>query len=140
MRNVVVDTNVLVRAFIKRENSDGILLQMIIEDRVQFWFSLGLLRELHRVLSYPRLVRYDAREETIEAFIQTLAAHGKAIVPHKTTVCRDADDDEIIGVAMAVAANNPVALVSADKDILALKGSVKGVAMMTPQDYLKTQM
>ncbi len=140
MHDVIVDTNVLIRAFIRRESSDGKLLQMIIEDRLQFWFSLGLLRELHRVLSYPRLVRYGAREETIGAFIQTLAAHGISIVPDNTTVFRDADDNEIIGVAMAVAENEPVALISADKDILVLTGSVERVSIMTPQKFLKTQM
>lgn len=41
---------------------------------------------------------------------------------------------------MAVAENEPVTLVSADKDILTLKDNVEGVAIMTPQGYLKTQI
>lgn len=138
MRNLVVDTNVLVRAFFKREGSDGILLQTIIEDRLQLWYSIGLLDELLRVLSYKRLVRYGATKNAAQAFIQTLIVHGKATIPLVTTACRDPDDNEILGVAMAVAENSPVVLVSADKDILVLKGSVEGVHIMTPQEFLRT--
>lgn len=138
MRNVVVDTNVLVRAFFKREGSDGALLQMIFEGRFQLWYSIGLLNELLRVLSYKRLIRRGAVKDAAEAFIRTLIVHGKAIIPRAATLCRDPDDNEVLGVAMAVAADSPVVLVSADKDILVLKGSVEGVQIMTPQEFLRT--
>lgn len=138
MRDVVVDTNVLVRAFFKREGSDGLLLQMIFAGSFQLWYSIGLLNELLRVLSYKRLVRRGAAKDAAEAFVRTLIVHGKATIPHVTTICRDADDNEIVGIAMAVAVDSSVALVSADKDILALKDSVEGVQIMTPQELLRT--
>lgn len=138
MRDVVVDTNVLVRAFFRREGSDGVLLQMIIEGRFQLWYSIGLLDELLRVLSYKRLARYGAVKDAAQAFIQTLVIHGKATIPQVTTICRDPNDNEILGVAMAVAVDSLVALVSTDKDILALKGSIEGVHIMTPQELLLT--
>ena len=137
MRNVVVDTNVLVRAFLKRGGSDGILFQKAIKKNVQLWYGNGLLRELARVLSYPRLVRYGITQEAIDSFIKTLIIHGKMVIPKSTTLCRDPDDNEILGIALAVAIDSPVSLISADKDILALKGTIERVRILTPQEFLK---
>lgn len=137
MRNVVVDTNVLIRAFLKRENSDGIILQKVIEKDLQLWYSNGLLHEVARVLTYPRLARYSITQEAVNSFIKMLIVHGKIVIPKSTTLCRDPDDNEVLGIAFAVAVDTPVCLISADKDLLALKRSVTGVRILTPQEFLK---
>lgn len=137
MQNVVVDTNILVRALINPDGSDGKILRMAFDETVQLWYSKGLLLEFIRVLSYPRLKKYLGSNNRSDVFLESLITFGKIITPQVVHLCRDPDDNEIIGVAMAVAANHPVALVSADKDILVLTGSIDGVAIMTPQEFLE---
>lgn len=137
MPNVIVDTNVLVRAFLNRNNSDGRVFTKVIIGEIQLWYSRRLLEELLRVLLYPRLARYKVTREAIDAFIKVLMLHGKPVQPTSTTLCRDPDDNEILGIALAVVGRDPVYLVSADKDILALRGSVAGITILTPQEFLK---
>lgn len=139
MRNVIVDTNVLVRAFLNRNNSDGIVFTQTITGDIQLWYSHRLLEELFRVLLYPRLVRYKVTREAIDVFIKTLMFYGKPIQPKSTKLCRDPDDNEILGIALAVAegGSDTVYLVSSDKDLLVLGGTMKGVTIVTPQKFLK---
>ena len=137
MRNVIVDTNVLVRAFLNRNNSDGRVFAKAISGDIQLWYSRRLLEELHRVLLYPRLARYKVTGEAIDAFIKMLMLYGKPVQPKPTTLCRDPDDNEILGLALALVGKDPVYLISADKDLLALRGSIDGITIMTPQEFLK---
>jgi len=90
-----------------------------------------------RVLSYPRLVRYGITQEAIDSFIKTLIIHGKMVIPKSTTLCRDPDDNEVLGIALAVSDKSEVYLISADKDILVLKGEIESVRILTPQEFLK---
>lgn len=138
MRDVVVDTNILVRAFLKPDCSDGKVVQLAFNETLQLWYSNGLLIEFIRVLFYPRFKKYQVNQERVRRFLDSIVAHGNSIIPLETKRCRDENDNEILGIAMAVAADAPVALVSADKDILVLKGSVEGVQIMTPQEFLRT--
>lgn len=137
MRNVVVDTNVLVRALLSPDGSDWQVFQLITDEKVTVWYSHGLLTELARVCTYPRLRKYHTTNETSATFIETLVAFGQLAQPQHTTFCRDPDDNEILGLALALVGKDPVYLVSADKDLLALRGSVDGVTILTPQDFLK---
>ncbi|MBI5620635.1 putative toxin-antitoxin system toxin component, PIN family [Candidatus Gottesmanbacteria bacterium] len=137
MRNVVVDTNVLVRALLRPDGSDWRVFSLAIDGKITLWYSHRLLTELARVFTYPRLKKYDIANETAATFIEMIIASGNAIAPRLTTLCRDPDDNEIIGIALAVAGGDPVYLVSADKDILTLRGNVHGVTILTPQEFLK---
>lgn len=137
MRNVIVDTNVLVRAFLNRNHSDGRVFAKAIIGEIKLWYSRHLLEELLRVLLYPRLVRYMVTREAIDAFINTIIVHGNLMQSKSTTLCRDPDDNEILGIALALVGKDPVYLVSADKDLLTLRGSIDGVTILTPQEFLK---
>jgi len=137
MQNVVVDTNVLVRALLRPDGSDWRVFTLAIDGKITLWYSHRLLTELARVFTYPRLKKYDVTHETAATFIEMIVASGDAIEPQLTTICRDPDDNEILGIALAVTGVDPVYLVSADKDLLALRGSVAGVIILTPQEFLK---
>ena len=138
MRSAVVDTNVLVRAFLKPDSSDGKVVYLAFKDELRLWYSNKLLTELIRVLFYPRFKKYNVTQERMRVFIDSLISHGNNMPPLTVQLCRDPDDNEILGVAMAVAENNPVVLVSADKERLVLKGHVEGIEIITPQELLKT--
>lgn len=137
MQNVVVDTNILVRALIKPDGSDGKVLQMAFDEKLRLWYSKELLYEFIRVLSYPRLKKYLVAKNRSDVFLEALVAYGKIITPRVVSLCRDPDDNEILGIAMAIARDTLVAVVSADKDLLSLDRSVEGVRIMTPQEFLK---
>lgn len=137
MRNVVVDTNVLVRAFLNRNHSDGKVFTKAIIGEITLWYSRYLLEELLRVLLYPRLARYMVTREAIDAFINTMIVCGNLVQPESTTLCRDPDDNEILGIALALVGKDSVYLISADKDLLTLRGSIEGVTILTPQEFLK---
>lgn len=138
MRNVVVDTNVLVRALLSPGSSDWRVFQLATGERVTLWYSHGLLTELARVFTYPRLTKYHIINEKAATFIETLVAFGKSAQPRPTNLCRDPDDNEILGIALALVGSEPVYLISADEDILVLAGSIEGVTILTPQEFLKS--
>ncbi len=140
MQNVVVDTNVLVRALLRPDGSDWRVFTLATDGKITLWYSHGLLTELARVCTYQRLKKYHITNEAAATFIEMIIAFGKTAEPHSTTLCRDPDDNEILGLALAVTGGDPVYLVSADKDLLALRDSIEGVTVLTPQEYLKTAL
>ena len=137
MRNVVVDTNILIRALLKPDSSDGRVVRRVFDGELKLWYSEGLLYEFIRVLSYPRLKKFFITKERLDVFLELLVAVGILISPVSTKLCRDPDDNEVLGLALAASADAPVYLISADKDILALKGEVERVHILTPQEFLK---
>lgn len=139
MRSVVVDTNVLVRALLSPDGSDWRIFQLATDEKGTVWYSHGLLTELARACTYPRLKKYHITNEKSATFIETLVAFGKEAQPQSTSLCRDPDDNEILGIALALVGRDPVYLVSADKDLLALRGSIDGVKILTPREFLKLQ-
>jgi putative PIN family toxin of toxin-antitoxin system len=68
-------------------------------------------------------------------FINTYRDRAKIICPESlpASVCRDRDDDEVIAVAVAA---NAGAIVTGDKDLLALK-SYGGVPILSPRQLVE---
>lgn len=137
MQNVIVDTNVLVRALIRPDSSDGRLVRLGFDGKIRLWYSELLLAELIRVLSYPRLVKYQVTKESVEVFLASIMTHGNFISSRSTDLCRDLDDNEVLGIALALAEDGTAYLVSSDKDLLVLEGKVNDVRIQTPQEFLK---
>ncbi len=137
MRNVVVDTNVLIRAFLSPDGSAWRIFQLAIDEKITVWYSHELLTEFSRVCTYPRLKKYNVTNEKSVTFIETLVAFGKVVQPKSLTICRDPDDNEILGIALALVGPEPVYLISTDDDLLVLAGSIEGVNILTPQEFLK---
>ncbi len=137
MPSVVVDTNILVRALLSPDGSDALVLRLAFDRKVSLLYSNGILIELLRVLQYPRMKKFGVAEEEIDAFVRAITTHGKAIVPKEIHLCRDEDDNEILGTALALVGSKPVYLISADEDLLVLRGSIDGVTILTPQEFLK---
>lgn len=137
MPSVVIDTNILVRALLSPDGSDALILRLAFERKITLLYSNGILIELLRVLKYPRMKKFGVAEEEIDAFVRAIITYGKAVVPKEVHLCRDPDDNEILGIALALVGKDPVYLVSADEDLLTLRGSIDGVTILTPQEFLK---
>ncbi len=129
----VLDPNVLVSAAISPAGSPAAeLIRRWRTGQFELVLSEELLDELSRVLRYPKLRPYiDANDA--DAMIAALRAD--AIVREQPRDMpglrsRDPDDDYLI----ALAAASGSALVSGDRDLLALSG---GLPIFTPAQFLE---
>jgi predicted nucleic acid-binding protein len=80
--------------------------------------------------------KYKISGVEIEQLVRWIARRGKSVEAVKVEICRDPDDNYVIGLAMAVVKKRKVLLVTGDKDILTLKGRIAGVVMVTPGEFL----
>ena len=139
MLQAAVDTNVLIRANIKKTGSDYLIFKAFLEGKFRLLFSEKLMLELKRVLGYKRIFsKYNFDKESVSDFLEAIATLGTFVYnPTPVKICRDESDDEILSIALAVTGKNPTYIVSGDKDLLELKGRVRGVRIVTASDFLK---
>lgn len=117
---VVLDTNVLVSALLKRDSVPGRLLQAVWDGTLDLVLSEPLLAELREVLNYPKIrKRLVASGIDGELFLELLPFFTAQVdlagteVPHP----RDADDRFVLATLVAAQADW---LVSGDEDLLVL--------------------
>lgn len=132
---IVIDTNVLVRAFISSRGPAGELLATILGSNHQLVTSNELLRELANVLRHPRVAReHGESEETIYAFVQNLRqfAHVVTLNPLTFAPIRDSGD---IFVLQTVLEGRAGVICTEDRDFFAPPASTYlaecGIAVMT---------
>ena len=136
MIRVVADANVLVSAAIARdaESPPAVILDAVLDGRVELVTSPQLLAEIGAVLARPRMRRYLSLDEA-ERFVGDLASltalHADAPLPHPA-VCRDTADDYLL--ALAVVSDVEV-IVSGDLDLLSLEQI--DPAVVTPRALLE---
>ena len=132
---VVLDTNVLVSALLFRAGSLRWLVDAWQTERVHPLASRATVAELLRVLGYPkfRLAESD-RQALVEAYLPWCEA---VVVPASVAVpdCRDPEDRMFLELA---AAANADALVTGDRDLLALETAF-ATPILTPAT-LKVQL
>lgn len=140
MRRVVIDTSVLVRAFLKKTGSDWKVYEQFLHGDIDLYFSQELVDEFLRAVNYPRVrKRITIEHESIEVFLESIFDEGKLKIPREVALCRDVRDNHVIGLAMRAAGRSGrTYLVTADEDILDLKGRVKDVTIMTAKELVAT--
>lgn len=140
MRRVVIDTSVLVRAFLKKTGSDWKVYDQFLHGDIDLYYSQELVDEFLRAVNYPRVrKRIRIENESIEVFLESIFDDGKLKIPREVALCRDVRDNHVIGLAMRTAGRAGRAyLVTADEDVLDLKGRVKGVTIMTAKEFVAT--
>lgn len=138
MRRVVIDTSVLVRAFLKKTGSDWKVYEQFLHGDIDLYYSQELVDEFLKVVNYPRVrKRIRIENDSIEAFWGSIFEEGKLKVPRDVHVCRDVRDNHVVGLAMKAAGRSgSTYLVTADEDILDLKGKVKSVTIMTARGFV----
>lgn len=118
MANIVLDTNIIVRAVASPFGLASELLRRTISDGNLLCTSNFMLAELDRVLRYPRVRKIHGLSDTeIEDFvrsIQLVALVVEVDAAKSLRITRDKNDDPVIETALRAKANY---LCSIDKDI-----------------------
>jgi len=120
----VLDTNLLVSYLLTHRPPIATLIEEhLARGRFILVSATVLLQELERVLRYPRLQRYYTEEER-RRYVALVAALSEVVALPESVprICRDPDDDWVIACAVAGQAD---AIVSGDKDLLALRWAGK---------------
>jgi putative PIN family toxin of toxin-antitoxin system len=125
----VIDTNVVVSAFVFRTGTLAWLREAIVNGRLIPLVSDETLAELLRVLAYPRFrLTAEDRENIIVHYME----HAEAIKQPRTRArlprCRDPDDEMFIRLAYAAKAD---AIVTGDEDLLSLAPD-SSIPILTP--------
>lgn len=138
MRRVVLDTNILVSAFLfsERGGPPVELLRSAKEKRFTLITSEAMLDELEGVLTRDARAqeRYGYTSEAVTAYRTLLEARAVVVKPRKPfpKVSRDPDDDLILATAALAKADY---LVTGDNDLLTI-GEHQGARIVTPRQFL----
>jgi putative PIN family toxin of toxin-antitoxin system len=130
--NAVLDSTVLISAFLTPSGVADAVLQGTIENRFACLLSEDIVAETTRRLLSPRLQqRYGYDPADVEAFGSGLRASFDLVtdIPLLSGVVRDPNDDMIVACAVAASADY---VVSRDDDLVSLE-SYEGITMMTPE-------
>lgn len=135
MPRIVLDSTVLVSAFLTAGGAAEAVIQRARDGGILVYASEAILEETRTVLAYPRLVerrRYTAPD--VQVFFARVrnAVLLVAPLPPFPTVCRDPNDDMVLACALAAEAQY---LVTRDKDLLVLQ-QYEGIVMVTPEAFL----
>lgn len=134
MIRAVIDTNILVRAFIRPQGTVGRVLSELREGRYLLLYSDALLEELIDVLGRPRLrAKYQIGEQRMRDLLDLILLRGELVLPtRKIEACRDPDDNAVLEAAVAGGAD---VIVSGDGDLLVLH-PFEGIPIVGPADFL----
>ena len=141
MLKAVFDANLLVSAFLSRENPGGATNQLLLfvrAEAIDLCLSIDIIDEATGILlGRPRLrQRYQYSPEQVAQYrfdILTIARIIDDPAPMPGSVPRDPDDDKIVACAVAAGARY---LVTRDLDLLSL-GGVQAVTIISPEDFLR---
>jgi putative PIN family toxin of toxin-antitoxin system len=125
---LVLDTNVLFAAYISRGTCAALYEQILATETLIT--SEPILSEFEQAL----LVKARVPQAEAAAARQQVQSNAEVVQPAvlPARVCRDADDDAILGTAVAAGAD---VIVSGDKDLLVLR-QYQGMPVLTPAQAL----
>jgi putative PIN family toxin of toxin-antitoxin system len=131
---VVLDTNIVLDLFIFNDPRCAALRQALADKTLQ-WISTPVMRdELERVLDYthlqPRMAFYQVSKAQVLAQFDAHAAL-QATAPRAVYVCKDADDQKFIDLAVQHAA----ALVSKDKAVLCMRKRLTNLGVVVASQW-----
>ncbi len=132
----VLDTTVLISAFITPQGCGGVLVLNTPPLGFSLFLSLEIVEEARsRLLNRARLrKRYHYSDSEVEQYINVLYNTARFVVELPAIhVVRDPNDDFVLATALKAQADY---LVSYDKDLLVIK-HYSGVEIVAPGDFLR---
>ena len=132
MKEVVVDTNVLVSALLTPHGSPRSILNKVALGEIELVISARLLLEVVSVFSRPRF-RALIPEGKIADLVSLLHQSARIVKPLVAIkACRDPKDNAVLECAWAGKAS---AIVTGDNDLLELN-PFRGIPIQTPKSFL----
>jgi uncharacterized protein len=131
----VIDSTVLISAFLTKGGVSDELLRYAREGVFVVFLSEEILIETEHTLSYPRIrARYTYTDEDVTDFLDRLRLAAEFItdLPSLTGIVRDPNDDMIIATAERAQAAH---IVTRDKDLLSLE-MYEDITMLTPEAFM----
>lgn len=134
MVRVLLDTNQLVSSLLSSRGLQRGLIDAWRRRDFILMLAPGQVEEVGEVLSRPKIARkYAIPASDRHEFLELLRAEGiplpSAPRPH---LCRDPDDDVLLGCASA---GNVDYLVTGDEDLLSVK-AFRGIAVVSARDFI----
>lgn len=129
-RRIVLDTNVIISAFLKPQSLPRRVLEHVLQEHV-FLISLDTFGELRERLLHKKFDRYVSRTLRLH-FLRLLPTLSKN-VERRTTIkaCRDPKDNKFLELAVDGQADY---IITGDADLLALH-PFRGIEISTPQAF-----
>jgi uncharacterized protein len=124
---VVLDTNVLIAAFVARGVCSEILVHCIVHHAVIS--SEAILGELQEHLVGKFKCTPQQADEAVKLLRSRLAIVAPTPLPHP--VCRDSDDDMVLATAVAASAD---CIVTGDKDLLVIQ-RYANISILSPSEF-----
>ena len=124
---VVLDTNVLISAFISR----GVCRQVF--EQCALHHELISSEELLSELKEKLATKFRYSDQDVAAVAELVQARTQFVVPVslKEPVCRDPDDDIVLATASA---GDAICIVTGDEDLLVLK-QFQNIDIIRPKDF-----
>ena len=134
MKEVVIDTNVLVSALLTSSSPPRTLLTKIASGKLGLVTSPRLIFEFVSVFARPKL-RTLIPESRISDLVSLIHQSARIVKPTlKIHACRDPKDDMVLECALA-AGEKLSAIISGDRDVLELN-PFRGVSIVSPKEFL----
>jgi putative PIN family toxin of toxin-antitoxin system len=131
---VVLDTNVWVSILLSGSLSEAFV--PLIETRaIDVYLSYALLRELARVLTYPRIARLlRAAGVSHQAALASVIRSASLMRPRLSirTIKEDPADDKVLECAIA---SGSKVIITGDRHLLGLK-EYRGIKILRPKEFL----
>lgn len=136
MRKAVLDSTVLVSAFLTGKGASMQLLREAQGERFLICSAPEILDEIARVLlNYPRIrKRYIYSDEAVAEYIQMLTVVARIVksLPQLKVIERDPNDDMIVACAVKARTEH---IITRDADLLEIK-EYQDISIVTPEAYL----
>jgi putative PIN family toxin of toxin-antitoxin system len=132
---VVLDTNVIVSAFISPTSPAAHILEAYQTGTFTLVVSSEILQEYEETLTYEKVRRYHKLDQSqIAKAVQDLAATASVVelIPLVAVISQDADDNALFACALAGHAQY---IVSGDARVLAVE-QYQGIHTLSPASFL----
>lgn len=136
---VVLDTNVYLSAFINPNGPPGCIIDLMRSGLITACTTAYLWNELNRLIAYEKIRKYLSKQHGI-GYVDVLMAPLNEILlffqkepPLRNWVPRDEDDNWVIQCALTA---NAAYIISGDQDLTSLGGSVEGIPIVNPAEFL----
>lgn len=128
---VVLDTNILVSAALKRQSTPGAAVH-IVEQRHTLLKSLVTEQQLFEVLARPHLAALVPADT--QGWLRALMVRAEPVqIGEQIAACRDPTDDKFLELAISGRAD---LIVSGDHDLLALD-PFRSIPIVTPAAFVR---